>query len=98
MNMDKRKNMVSEDKIEDLLKAGRTEDALGLLEEAGQEGLGERLLLRWGELLYGEGRMTEALNRFNAVLRKNPGNPKAGNYAAMINRILGYYCKDMFNP
>ena len=56
----------------------------------------EWLLL--GELLYADGKMTEALNKFNTVLRLNPDHRKAANYVVMINNILGYYCKDMFNP
>ena len=37
-------------------------------------------------------------NKFNTVLRLNPDHRKAANYVIMINNILGYYCKDMFNP
>lgn len=50
------------------------------------------LLLLLGELIYAEGRMPEALNKFNAVLRIRPDNQKARNYVVMINNILGYYC------
>ena len=63
-----------------------------------------RLLEEWvgkhpaDELLYADGKMTEALNKFNTVLRLNPDHRKAANYVIMINNILGYYCKDMFNP
>ena len=48
----------------------------------------EWLLL--GELLYADGKMTEALNKFNTVLRLNPDHRKAANYVIMINNILGY--------
>ena len=58
----------------------------------------EELLLYLGELIYAEGRMTDALNKFNAVLRLNPDNKKAENYKRMIDGILGYYCKDLLNP
>lgn len=88
-----------EEKIKLLLDAGNRVEAIKMAEEYLQrQGEDEGLLLLLGELIYAEGRMPEALNRFNAVLRLNPGNRKARNYVTMINNILGYYCKDMFNP
>ena len=63
-----------------------------------QGGENADLLLLLGELIYAEGRMPEALNKFNAVLRIRPDDQKARNYVVMINNILGYYCKDLFNP
>lgn len=86
-------------KVQELLKAGRRKEAIDILEESVRENGGnEELLLQLGELIYAEGRMTDALNKFNAVLRLNPDNRKAGNYVRMINNILGYYCKDLLNP
>lgn len=79
-------------------KTERSETIKTLENQLLQEGEQEELLLQLGELLYAEGRMTDALNRFNAVLRLNPNNRKAGNYTTMINNILGYYCKDLLNP
>ena len=49
-------------------------------------------------MLYADGKMSEALNKFNTVLRLDPTHAKATNYVTMINGILDYYCKDMFNP
>lgn len=86
-------------KVQELLKAGRRKEAIDILEESVRENGGnEEMLLQLGELIYAEGRMTDALNKFNAVLRLNPDNRKAGNYVRMINNILGYYCKDLLNP
>lgn len=88
-----------EEKIKLLLDAGNRVEAIKMAEEYLQrQGEDEGLLLLLGELIYAEGRMPEALNRFNAVLRLNPGNRKARNYVTMINNILGYYCKDLLNP
>ena len=88
-----------EEKIKALLDAGNRAEAIKMIEAyLQQEGEEEELLLWLGELIYAEGRMPEALNRFNAVLRLNPENQKARNYVTMIHNILGYYCKDMFNP
>lgn len=74
-------------------------NAIRLLEEwVGKHPADEEEWLLLGELLYADGKMTEALNKFNTVLRLNPDHRKAANYVVMINNILGYYCKDMFNP
>lgn len=88
-----------EEKIKQLAEKGQRSEAICLLEEYLQrEGVCEDDLLQLGEWLYAEGRSTEALNKFNAVLRLNPKNRKAANYVTMINNILGYYCKDLLNP
>lgn len=87
------------DKLRQMAEEGKCTEAIRLLEQRVSERKedGEALLLL-GELIYAEGRMPEALNKFNAVLRLEPDNQKARNYVTMINNILGYYCKDMFNP
>lgn len=91
--------MEIKDKIDELLKEDNKAGAIQMLEEYGQAHVAdEELLLLWGELLYSQGKMTDALNKFNAVVRQNPENGKARNYVTMINNILGYYCKDLLNP
>lgn len=88
-----------EKEIKILLEAGQRQEAIKKIEAYLQrEGENADLLLLLGELIYAEGRMPEALNKFNAVLRIRPDNQKARNYVVMINNILGYYCKDLFNP
>lgn len=91
--------MEIEEQIKVLLDQGQRKEAIRVLEEhlkvAGDQ---EKELLLLGELIYRDGDMSGALNKFNAVLRLNPENSKARNYVTMINGILGYYCKDMFNP
>ena len=82
-----------------LVAEGRRPEAIALLEAAlREEPAHEKAWLYLGELVYAEGRMADALNKFNTVLRLNPDNRQAANYVRMINGILGYYCKDMFNP
>lgn len=82
-----------------LVASGRRPEAIALLESAlREEPAHEKAWLYLGELVYAEGRMADALNKFNTVLRLNPDNRQAANYVRMINGILGYYCKDMFNP
>lgn len=84
--------------INELSGAGKRQEAIRQLEEFLKERPDEKLLMQLAELLYAEGRMTDALNRFNAVLRLNAGNMKAKNYVKMINDILDYYNKDLLNP
>ncbi len=87
-----------DEKIEKLLKNNQRSEAISLLEKSDDIATNAILLLRLGELLYAEGRMIEALNRFNAVVRIDPDNSKARNYVTMIKGILDYYCKDLLNP
>lgn len=90
---------MTEQEIKALVDAGQRSEAIRLLEErVNRQPDDEASWLILGELMYAEGRMTDALNQFNAVLRLNPGNRKARNYVTMINNILGYYCKDLLNP
>lgn len=87
-----------EKRINELLEAGERGKAIRELEEYLKEHTDENLLLQLAELLYAEGRLTDALNKFNAVVRLNSGNLKANNYAKMISDILDYYNKDLLNP
>lgn len=84
--------------INELSEAGKRQEAIRQLEEFLKERPDEKLLIQLAELLYAEGRMTDALNRFNAVLRLNAGNMKAKNYVKIIYDILDYYNKDLLNP
>lgn len=93
----KKMEMIEEAKK--MVEAGKRQEAILFLEGGIKENENnEEYLLYLGELIYAEGRMTDALNKFNAVLRLNPENHKATNYKTMINGILGYYCKDLLNP
>lgn len=87
-----------EDKIEELLKNGQRAEAIACLEEYLKTETDEALLMQLGELLFADGKKTEAMNKFNAVLRLNPDNTKARNYITMIRGILDYFCKDLLNP
>jgi len=91
--------MVLEQEVEELLGAGKRTEAIQILEEYWKQNpQDEEVLLKLGELIYAEGKMTDALNKFNALLRLNPNHQKARNYVTMINGILDYFCKDLLNP
>lgn len=87
-----------EEEVKKLIESNERGKAIQMLEAyPGVQG-NEVLLLLFGELLFGEGKMPEALNKFNAVIRINPENRKAVNYITMILGIMDYYNKDLLNP
>lgn len=81
-----------------LIRTGKLDEAVTALEQEVQQGPSEDNLQLLGELYYKQGRSIEALNKFNAVLKLNPGNTKAAAYVTMINDVLSFYCKDLLNP
>lgn len=84
--------------IEKLVKEGKLQEAILELEKKTADQPAEMDLLELGELYYREGKNTDALNKFNAVLRLNPENSKAQTYISMINKVLDFFCKDLLNP
>ncbi|RHV91179.1 hypothetical protein DXA95_14280, partial [Odoribacter sp. OF09-27XD] len=84
--------------IEKLVKEGKLQEAILELEKKTADQPDEMDLLELGELYYREGKNTDALNKFNAVLRLNPENSKAQTYISMINKVLDFFCKDLLNP
>lgn len=87
-----------EKNLNELSDAGKRREAIRELEEYVKERPDENSLMQLAESLYAEGRITDALNRFNTVLRLNAENLKARNYVQMIRNILDYYNKDLLNP
>ena len=87
-----------DEKIERWVAEGRITEALTELEKYPDGQQGETWLMYTGELCYRLGKNTDALNKFNAVLRLNPENEKALAYVEMINGVLDFFCKDLLNP
>lgn len=87
-----------EKEIDRWLQEGKIEEAMQALEKHPEIDRQEELLLLLGELYYKQGKTIEALNKFNAVLRLNPGHKKAQTYVEMINNVLDFYYKDLLNP
>lgn len=84
--------------IEKLVKEGKLQKAIIELEKKTADQPAEMDLLELGELYYRVGKSTDALNKFNAVLRLNPENSKAQTYISMISKVLDFFCKDLLNP
>lgn len=93
-----KKMEITIEQIEKLVAGGERDRAIDLLEGHLKTMEDERLLLLLGELYYSVGKMTEALNKFNAVVRINPENTKAANYVTMIRGVIDYFNKDLLNP
>ena len=87
-----------EEEVKKLIGDNERGKAIQVLEAYPEIQNSEMLLLQLGELLFAESKMTEALNKFNAVIRINPENRKAINYVTMIRGIMDYYNKDLLNP
>lgn len=87
-----------EERIKELIAAGKRGEAIELLEEYLKTEKEEGLFLQLGELYYADGKLPDALNKFNAVIRINPENKKAVHYVAMIRSVIDYYNKELLNP
>jgi len=92
------------EKFETILKSAkealaqnRTEDALTILNEAVIDNNGEVTFLK-GEIYFKLQRWGEALNHFSLFLEQNPLDTRAQSYCVMIQNILGFYNKDLYNP
>lgn len=85
-------------KIKTLIAEGKVTEAISELEKMPVEQQDKEWLFVVGELYYRIGRHTDALNKFNAFLRLEPGHVQATAYVRMINEILDFFCKDLLNP
>ncbi|MDR1756809.1 MAG: tetratricopeptide repeat protein [Culturomica sp.] len=86
------------EEIRKLIENNQTEEAIRRLESVDGLPENEEALLLLGELYYRQGRSTDALNRFNAILRNHPDHAKAKAYVEMINDVLDFFYKDRLNP
>lgn len=73
------------------------EVALTILDKSAVANNGEALFLK-GEIYFKLQKWGEALNHFSLYLEQYPSDQKAESYCAMIQNILGFYHKDLYNP
>ncbi len=85
------------DKANDALKQNRYEEALTILNHESLRNTRESIILK-GEIYFKLQKWGEALNQFSACLEKFPEDKKAESYCLMIQNILGFYHKDLYNP
>jgi tetratricopeptide (TPR) repeat protein len=80
-----------------LIEQGQPEEALKLLNLSVISNSEEALFLK-GEICYKLQRWGDSLNYFSKFLDLYPTNDKALSYCALIQNILGFYHKDLYNP
>ena len=79
------------------LEQNRTEDALTILDQVAIANNGEVIFLK-GEIYFKLQQWGEALNHFSLFLEQHPSDSRAQSYCVMIQNILGFYHKDLYNP
>ena len=75
----------------------RPEEALTILNQMSDKNLGEVIFMK-GEIYFKLQKWGEALNQFSLYLEQFPLDKKAESYCIMIQDILGFYHKDLYNP
>lgn len=73
------------------------EEALTILDKLSVGNDGEVIFLK-GEIYFKLEKWGEALNHFSLFLEQYPTDMKAKSYCIMIQDILGFHHKDLFNP
>jgi hypothetical protein len=73
------------------------DDALAILSQESFATSGEIIFLK-GEIYYKLQQWGNALNQFSAYLEQFPSDKSAESYCEMIQNILGFYHKDLYNP
>jgi len=84
-------------KARQALGQNRHDEALAILNEITIANHSEVIFLK-GEIYFKLQRWGEALNQFSLFKELNPTDQKAESYCTMIQNILGFYHKDLFNP
>ena len=75
----------------------RPEEALTILNQMSDKNLGEVIFMK-GEIYFKLQKWGEALNQFSLYLEQFPSDKKAESYCIMIQDILGFFHKDLYNP
>ena len=81
----------------DVLEQGQPEEALVILDNLADTNNGEVVFLK-GEIYFKLQKWGDALNQFSRYLEQFPGDTKAESYCVIIQNILGFYHKDLYNP
>lgn len=79
------------------LGQNKPEEALAILNQLSDEGDGAVIFMK-GEIYFKLQNWGEALNHFSWFLEKFPTDKKAESYCVMIQNILRFYHKDLYNP
>ena len=84
-------------KAKEALDRNLAEEALAIIENQSVENNGDILFLK-GEIYFKLQRWGDSLNQFSSYLELFPEEGKAISYCVMIQNILAFYHKDLYNP
>lgn len=84
-------------RAKEAVEQNRHEDALAILDKSVSENNVAVVFLK-GEIYFKLERWGDALNQFSRYLNQCPSDTKAESYCTMIQNILGFYHKDLYNP
>jgi len=84
-------------KAQEALEKDLPLDALAILEDQPDENYRELIFLK-GEIYFKLQRWGDALNQFSLYRDQFPADKRAESYCLMIQNILGFYHKDLYNP
>jgi len=79
------------------LEQGQPEEALNILDKLTDTNNGEAIFLK-GEIYFKLQKWGNALNQFSLYLEQFPSDTKAESYCVIIQNILRFYHKDLYNP
>ena len=79
------------------LENGFPEDALKILDQLENAGHHEAVFLK-GEVYFKLQQWGIALNKFSHYKELEPDDQRSDSYCLMINNILGFYHRDLYNP
>lgn len=85
------------DAVNEALGHGNPQEALDLLDQLSFGDCCEVNFLK-GEVYYKMERWGEALNQFMLFHEQFPTDKRAASYCTMVQNILGFYHKDLYNP
>lgn len=83
--------------VREALEQGQPEEALNILNKLTDINNGEAIFLK-GEIYFKLQKWGDALNQFSLYLEQFPSDTKAESYCVIIQNILRFYHKDLYNP
>lgn len=81
----------------EFIDQNKPDQALAVLDKLAAYNNGEVIFLK-GEIFFKLQNWGEALNHFSRFLEQFPSDKKAESYCIMIQNILDFYHKDLYNP
>ena len=84
-------------RAKEALEQNMYEEALAILDKLSNDNNGEVIFLK-GEIYFKLQKWGDALNQFSRYHDRFPSDTKAESYCVLIQNILRFYHKDLYNP